>query len=316
MKMEETILSASDMLNQVMGRITKDSKQRKKERLRSNIKSLDDILHHFYAGSLITIGGASSNGKTALALNLLYELAVKQKHPSLFFSLEGTADSWTTRLLSLVTGIDTASLWEGNLNEDEWQKLDNGAKLLADAPIYLEAKKVNHIDKLCEVARQMKTAHGIHIIFVDYVQLLNAKDGYSDNRYLDLNYVTRRLKELAKELEVPVVMLSQLNRHLKDDEVLDGKKPRISDLRDSGTIEEDSDMVILVHHPELYHVYQDERGNDLHGMIQLIVAKNRMGALGECYVQYNASTGLMSERAAHVLPPPPPPSESIGALPF
>ena len=209
--MEETILSASDMLNQVMGRITKDSKQRKKERLRSNIKSLDDILHHFYAGSLITIGGASSNGKTALALNLLYELAVKQKHPSLFFSLEGTADSWTTRLLSLVAGIDTASLWEGNLNEDEWQKLDTGAKLLADAPIYLEAKKVNHIDKLCEVARQMKTAHG---------------------------------------------------------------------------------------------------------MIQLIVAKNRMGALGECYVQYNASTGLMSERAAHVLPPPPPPSESIGALPF
>ncbi len=188
---------------------------------------------------------------------------------------------------------------------------------------------MNHIDKLCEVARQMKEEHDIHIIFVDYVQLLNAKDGYSDNRYLDLNYVTRKLKELAKELEVPVVILSQLNRHLKNGEdVFDGKRPRIADLRDSGTIEEDSDLVILVHRPEYYHIYQDEKGNDLHGMVQLIVAKNRMWALGECDVRFDASTGLMTDYTEDIIgevidsvPPkcsqlPPPPPSLSGPLPF
>lgn len=299
--MEETIHSVSDLLKEVVGHIQQESGQKKKDRLRSNIKSLDDILHNFYAGTLVTIGGMSSMGKTAFALNLVNEFAVKQKHPLLFFSLEGKASLWTTRLLSIVTGISTSSLLDSTLTVDDWGKLDQGARLLASAPIYLEAKSVNHIDKLCEVARKMKEEYGIHIIFVDYVQLLNAKDGYSDNRYLDLNYVTRKLKELAKELEVPVVILSQLNRHMKDDEGLEGKRPRIADLRDSGTIEEDSDLVILVHRPEYYHIYQDEKGNDLHGLVQLIVAKNRMGALGECRVRFEASSGLISDCTEDIL---------------
>lgn len=299
--MEETIHSVSDILKEVVGHIQQESGQKKKDRLRSNIKSLDDILHNFYAGTLVTIGGMSSMGKTAFALNLVNEFAVKQKHPLLFFSLEGKVSLWTTRLLSIVTGISTSSLLDSTITADDWGKLDQGARLLADAPIYLEAKSVNHIDKLCEVARKMKEEYGIHIIFVDYVQLLNAKDGYSDNRYLDLNYVTRKLKELAKELEVPIVILSQLNRHMKDDEGLEGKRPRIADLRDSGTIEEDSDLVILVHRPEYYHIYQDEKGNDLHGLVQLIVAKNRMGALGECNVRFEASTGLMVDSTGDIL---------------
>lgn len=299
--MEETIHSVSDLLKKVVGQIHQESGQKKKDRLRSNIKSLDDILHNFYAGTLVTIGGMSSMGKTAFALNLVNEFAVKQKHPLLFFSLEGKASLWTTRLLSIVTGISTSSLLDSTLTADDWGKLDQGARLLTGAPIYLEAKRVNHIDKLCEVARKMKEEYGIHIIFVDYVQLLNAKDGYSDNRYFDLNYVTRKLKELAKELEVPIVILSQLNRHMKDEEGLEGKRPRIADLRDSGTIEEDSDLVILVHRPEYYHIYQDEKGNDLHGLVQLIVAKNRMGALGECNVRFEASTGLMVECSGDIL---------------
>ena len=325
--MVETIHSASEMLKQVVGYIQQDSRQKKKYRLRSNIKSLDDILHNFYAGTLVTIGGMSAVGKTAFALNLVKEFAVKQKHPLLFFSLEGTASLWATRLLSIVSGVSTSSFLDSTLGNADWEKINPLASLLAESPIYMEAKKVNHIDKLCEVARKMKEEHGIHIIFVDYVQLLNAKDGYSDNRYLDLNYVTRKLKELAKELEVPIVILSQLNRHLKDEEGLEGKRPKISDLRDSGTIEEDNDLVIMVHRPEYYHIYQDERGNDLHGKVQLIVAKNRMGDLGECYVNFNPSTGLMTEASDEILGDggnvnkkkddsiPPPPSAN-GTLPF
>lgn len=291
--MEETIHSISDYIPDVVNCVQKEAT--KKNKWSSNIKSWDDILHNFYAGTLVTIGGMSGIGKTAFALNLVNEFAVKQKHPLLFFSLESTASLWTTRMLSQVTSVPISFLLNGNLSFDDWENLGKRLKPLEDAPIYLEAKKVNHIDKLCEVARKMKEEHGIHIIFVDYVQLLNAKDGYSDNRYLDLNYVTRKLKELAKELDVPVVILSQLNRHLKEEEGIDAKKPRISDLRDSGTIEEDSDLVILVHRPEYYHIYQDERGNDLQDVIQLIVAKNRMGALGECYVHFDASTGLMTD---------------------
>ena len=328
--MEETIHSVSEMLKHVVGRIQQDSGKKKKDRLRSNVKSLDDILHNFYAGTLVTIGGMSSMGKTAFALNLVNEFAVKQKHPLLFFSLEGNASLWTTRLLSIVTGISTSSLLDSTLTADDWCKFDQRSSLLSDAPIYLEAKRVNHIDKLCEVARKMKEEYGIHIIFVDYVQLLNAKDGYSDNRYLDLNYVTRKLKELAKELEVPIVILSQLNRHLKDDDAgLECNRPRISDLRDSGTIEEDSDLVILLHRPEYYHIYQDEKGNDLHNLVQLIVAKNRMGALGECRVRFEASTGLMTDCTGEIMGdvndvnrhqggslPPTPPSIGDGPLPF
>ena len=327
--MEETIHSVSDMLKHVVGRIQQESGKKKKDRLRSNIKSLDDILHNFYAGTLVTIGGMSSMGKTAFALNLVNEFAVKQKHPLLFFSLEGNASLWTTKLLSIVSGISTSSLLDSTLTADDWGKLEQGVRQLTGTPIYLEAKRVNHIDKLCEVARKMKEEYGIHIIFVDYVQLLNAKDGYSDNRYLDLNYATRKLKELAKDLEVPVVILSQLNRHMKDDEGLEGKRPRISDLRDSGTIEEDSDQVILVHRPEYYHIYQDEKGNDLHDVVQLIVAKNRMGALGECRVRFEASTGLMVDCPGEILSdvkdvdshqggslPPAPPYSGDEPLPF
>lgn len=299
--MEETIHSISDYIRDVVNCVEKEASRKKNNKWCSNIKSWDDILHSFYAGTLVTIGGMSAVGKTAFALNLVNEFAVKQKHPLLFFSLESTSSLWTTRLISQVTNIPISSLLNGNLSADYWNNFDQRLSLLKDAPIFLEAKKVNHIDKLCEVARKMKEEHDIHIIFVDYVQLLNAKDGYSDNRYLDLNYVTRKLKELAKELEVSIVILSQLNRHLKDDDGLEGKRPRISDLRDSGTIEEDSDLVIMVHRPEYYHIYQDERGNDLHGKVQLIVAKNRMGDLGECYVNFNPSTGLMTESSDEIL---------------
>ena len=156
---------------------------------------------------------------------------------------------------------------------------DEYSEIMKDAPIYLEAKKINHIDRLCEVARQVKEEHGIHIIFIDYVQLLNAREGFSDNRYLNLNYITRRLKELAKELEVPIVILSQLSRHKTDGEEMEEKRPRLTDLRDSGTIEEDSDMMILLHRPEYFHVYQDRRGNELYGIMEISVEKNRCASL-------------------------------------
>lgn len=330
--MEENIKSLSELLQHGMQDIQNAASYRNSKRYQSDIKGLDDLLHNFFAGTLVTIGGLSGMGKTTFALNLVNEFAIKQRHPLLFFSLEGTYSLWTNRLISIVCNVSTTALVTGKMIPQEWQILDEFSKIMKDAPIYLEAKKINHIDRLCEVARQAKEEHGIHIIFIDYVQLLNAREGFSDNRYLDLNYITRRLKELAKELEVPIVILSQLSRHKTDGEDMEEKRPRLTDLRDSGTIEEDSDMVILLHRPEYFHVYQDRRGNELYGIMEISVEKNRCGGLGRCYVKLNASTGLIkdvtdsfvsldgfksanSDGGNSDLPPLPPPSPN-GPMPF
>lgn len=210
--------------------------------------------------------------------------------------MEGTYSSWTNRLLSIVCNIKTTHFSDTRLlGADGLETLDKATRGIAEAPIYLEAKKINHVDRLCEVARLAKKELGIHIIFIDYVQLLNSRDGFSDNRYLDLNYITRRLNELAKELDIPVVILSQLSRHKNDDEGLEARRPRLTDLRDSGTIEEDSDMVILLHRPEFFHIYQDEKGNDLHNMIEISVEKNRFGTTGRCLAQIDKETGTITD---------------------
>lgn len=330
--MEENVKSISQLLQTVGHQLINAAANKNCNTFRSGIRHLDELLRNFYSGTLVTIGGMCGMGKTSFALNLVNEFAIKQHHPVLFFSLEGTYTSWTNRLLSIVCNIKTTALNSRELNADEWVTFEKLSRSAENAHIYLEAKMINHIDKLCEMAREVKEKHDIHIIFIDYVQLLNARDGYSDNRYLDLNYITRRLKELAKELEVPVVILSQLNRHRIDGEALEEKRPRLADLRDSGTVADDSDMVILLHRPEYYHIYSDERGNDLHGLIEISVPKNRLGPLGRCYAKFNTSTGLMSDASDLVdnmgfevsdplkkkgsIPPPPPLSDSLGPLPF
>lgn len=241
---------------------------------------LDDILGGFVEGTLVTIGGRTGMGKTAFAFNLLKNISIDKKFPSLYISLESTEQMCINTLIACTLGIKYRALLSGQLVVEEWEKFDKGLSTITDAPIYLDTKSTYTIDDICKTVAEAVQEHHIKVVFIDYLQLIFAKTGFTENRYLELNYITRRLKALAKEFNITIVLLSQLNRNAEDEKRYE-HRPILTDLRDSGTICDDSDVVCFVHRPEYYHIYQDEKGNDMHNIALVIVAKNRLGCIGD-----------------------------------
>lgn len=177
-------------------------------------------------------------------------------------------------------------------------KLDNGLPRIVNAPVYLDTKSTYTIDDICKTVEEAVQEHQVKVVFIDYLQLIFAKTGFTENRYLELNYITRRLKALAKEFNITIVLLSQLNRNAEDEKRFD-HRPVLTDLRDSGTICDDSDVVCFVHRPEYYHIYQDEKGNDMHNVALIIVAKNRLGYTGDALLYTNMPTLTFSHDNPH-----------------
>ena len=137
-------------------------------------------------------------------------------------------------------------------------------------------------------ARRLVREHDVKVIIIDYLQLMNASGMSYGSRQEEVSTISRSLKGLAKELNIPIIALSQLNRGVENREGIDGKRPQLSDLRESGAIEQDADMVCFIHRPEYYKIYQDEKGNDLHGMAEIIIAKHRNGAVGDVLLRFRA----------------------------
>ena len=228
-------------------------------------------------------------GKTTFAFNLLKKLSVDKKIPSLYISLESTEQMCINTLIACTLGIKYRALLSGQLVVEEWEKLDKGLSTITDAPICLDTKSTYTIDDICKTVAEAVQEHQVKVVFVDYLQLIFAKTGFTENRYLELNYITRRLKALAKEFNITIVLLSQLNRNAEDEKRYE-HRPVLTDLRDSGTICDDSDVVCFVHRPEYYRIYQDEKGNDMHNMALIIVAKNRLGYTGDAVLYANMPT--------------------------
>lgn len=250
---------------------------------------LDAMLGGFMPGTLVTIGGRTGMGKTTFAINVLYNLGVRQHTPCLWVSLEATEMMTFSAFVACALKLDSRKLMNGMLDADEWEVLDKGLPKLLESPIFFENKYSRTIDELCETIRNASLEKGIKVAFVDYLQLIFLKESYTDNRYQELNYVTRRLKALAKELDITIIVLSQLNRNSESDNRFDGHRPVLTDLRDSGTICDDSDVVCFVYRPDYYHIYQDEKGNDLHGQGIIIIAKNRFGITGDAMFSVDLS---------------------------
>ena len=246
----------------------------------TGFEKLDDILGGFVEGTLVTIGGRTGMGKTAFAFNLLKNLSVDKKIPSLYISLESTEQMCINTLIACTLGIKYRALLSGQLVAEEWEKLDKELSTITDASICLDTKSTYTIDDICKTVEEAVQEHQVKVVFIDYLQLIFAKAGFTENRYLELNYITRRLKALAKEFNITIVLLSQLNRNAEDEKRYE-HRPVLTDLRDSGTICDDSDAVCFVHRPEYYHIYQDEKGNDMHNVALIIVAKNRLGYTGD-----------------------------------
>jgi len=251
-------------------------------------EELDRLTSGWQNSDLIIIAGRPAMGKTALALCISRYIAIDQEIPLAFFSLEMSSTQLVKRIVSNVSEVEAAKLRNGQLAPYDWERIDNGISRILGKPFYLDDTPGLSIYDLRSKARRLVKDHHVKAIIIDYLQLMSASTTRYSTRQDEVALVSRSLKGLAKELNIPVIVLSQLNRGVENREGLEGKRPQLSDLRESGAIEQDADMVMFVHRPEYYHIYQDDKGRDLHGMAQLIIAKQRNGATGDVLLEFRA----------------------------
>ena len=247
---------------------------------------LDDITSGWQASDLVIIAGRPAMGKTSFALSMAKNIAADLRTPMAFFSLEMSNVQLVNRLISNACEIQGSKILNGQLQRDEWERLDKNINNLLGAPLYVDDTPGLSVFELRTKARRLVREHGIKLIMIDYLQLMNANGMRFSSRQEEVSTISRSLKGLAKELNIPILALSQLNRGVESREGLEGKRPQLSDLRESGAIEQDADMVLFVHRPEYYHIYEDEKGHDLHGMAQIIIAKHRKGATGDVLLTF------------------------------
>ena len=247
---------------------------------------LDEMTSGWQDSDLVIIAGRPAMGKTSFALSIAKNVAVDYHIPIGFFSLEMNNVQLVNRLISNVCEISGKKILNGQLDPSEWERLDKKIRDLTGAPIYVDDTPGLSVFELRTKSRRLVREKGVKMIMIDYLQLMNANGMKFGSRQEEVSTISRSLKGLAKELNIPVLALSQLSRNVENREGLEGKRPQLSDLRESGAIEQDADMVLFVHRPEYYHIYQDEKGNDLHGMAQIIIAKHRKGATGDVLLNF------------------------------
>lgn len=266
------------------------SNRTQKPNVKSGFSELDKITNGWNNGNLIVISARPAMGKTAFGMSLLKKIAVKNRIPTAFFSLEMSNKHAIDRFrmtLSKVDGMKTRDYENGNtdaLSEEEKYRIEDAEKQMDIAPIYLDDTPSLSIFELYQKATRLISDFQIKLIIVDYLELMNYGLLFSD-RNEGIAYIIRRLKELAKDLNIPIIAFSQLNR-IKNVEEVEGRYPQLRDLR-YDAIEQDADVVCFIHRPSYYKIYTDEYGNDLHGKAKIIVAKNRNGNTGDVLLKFN-----------------------------
>lgn len=254
--------------------------------LESGFAKLDKITSGWQNSDLIIIAARPAMGKTAFVLSMAKNIAVSYHNPVALFSLEMSNLQLVNRLISNVCEIPGDKIKSGQLADYEWQQLDYKLRDLLDAPLYVDDTPSLSVFELRTKARRLVREHGVKIIIIDYLQLMNASGMSYGNRQEEVSTISRSLKGLAKELNIPIIVLSQLNREVEKREGGEGKRPQLSDLRESGAIEQDADMVCFIHRPEYYKIYTSADGQDMHGIAEIIIAKHRNGALGDVRLRF------------------------------
>ena len=280
--------------------------------LESGFTKLDKMTSGWQNSDLIIIAARPAMGKTAFVLSMAKNIAVDYRNPVALFSLEMSNVQLVNRLISNVCEIESGKIKSGQLAGYEWQQLDYKLKNLMDAPLYVDDTPSLSVFELRTKARRLVREHGVRIIIIDYLQLMNASGMAFGSRQEEVSTISRSLKGLAKELNIPIIALSQLNRGVESREGIDGKRPQLSDLRESGAIEQDADMVCFIHRPEYYKIYQDDRGNDLRGMAEIVIAKHRNGAVGEVLLRFKGEFTRFSNPEDDMVIPMP--GEPAGAM--
>ena len=269
----------------------------------TGLKDLDDRLGGLHKQDLLIIAGRPSMGKTALATNIAFNAAKKlldkeKKSSIVFFSLEMSSEQLSTRILSEQSRIKSNDIRRGKINQDEFEKFIESSKNLENLPLFIDDTPAITISTLSNRARRIKRMHGLDLVVVDYIQLMKSGNYKNEGRVQEIGEITQGLKALAKELDVPVLALSQLSRAV---EQRDDKKPQLADLRESGSIEQDADVVMFVYREEYYleklepkvgtaeHVEWQEKMSLVHNLAELIIGKQRHGPTGIIRLEFESA---------------------------
>ena len=287
-------VSIKDTIMQVLNTIEKASKQSGAVTgISSGFYDLDYKTAGFQKSDLLLLAARPSMGKTALALNIAEHVVVKERIPTVFFSLEMSREQLANRLLSMNSKIDAQSIRTGSLKPNEWGELVESARILGESTLIIDDTPGISVREMRSKCRKLKMEKGLGFIIVDYLQLMTAGGKGSESRQQEISEISRSLKSLAREIECPVLALSQLSR---DVEKRDNKRPQLSDLRESGAIEQDADVVMFIYRDEYYNKESEDKG-----IAEVIIGKQRNGPTGTvklgAQLQYTRFTNLQHEKA-------------------
>ncbi|RQD76709.1 MAG: replicative DNA helicase [Candidatus Syntrophonatronum acetioxidans] len=264
----------------------------------SGFADLDNITSGFQKSDLAIVAARPGMGKTTLALNMLQHIGTKEKQPAAFFSLEMSKEQLVMRMLCAQANIDAHRLRRGFLTGEDWPKLTRAVGPLAEAPIFIDDTPALSVMEMRAKARRLKAEHGLSIIFVDYLQLMRGL-GQPESRQQEISAISRSLKALAKELDVPVVALSQLSRAV---ESRNDKRPILSDLLESGGIEANADVVMFIYRDDYYNKDSDDKN-----MAEIIVAKQRNGPVDTINLRFKGAftrfQNMVSDKREEEAPP-------------
>lgn len=250
--------------------------------LKTGFRDLDNKTAGFQKGDLIIVGARPAMGKTTFAQNLAYNIASINKKGVLFFSMEMAANEIIDRMISDVSGVDNWRMRTGNLTDEEFSRIGDALAEMDEIPIYIDDTSSMNIMELRNKARRAIHDHDIGIVILDYLQLLQGSDRYAGNRVQEVTEISRGLKILAREMQIPVVALAQLSRGVTGRE---DPRPVLSDLRESGSIEQDADLVMFLHRVDYYKKPEEEDTN----ITELLIKKHRHGALGTIELYFDGA---------------------------
>jgi len=247
--------------------------------LATGLSDLDEMTSGLQPSDLIIVAGRPSMGKTTLVMNIAEHAAIKSSKPVLVFSMEMPGDSLAMRMMSSLGRIDQHRIRTGKLNDDDWPRVTSAVHMLSEAPLFIDDTAALSPAELRARARRLVKEHGpLGLIVIDYLQLMKVPGFKAENRTAEISEISRSLKSLAKELKVPVIALSQLNRSLEQRQ---DKRPVMSDLRESGAIEQDADLICFIYRDEVYNEESPDKGT-----AEIIIAKQRNGPIGKVRVAF------------------------------
>ena len=277
------ILSSAELLSNIFLELKDRSLNPKLPGLASGFYDLDSITQGFQKSDLIIVAGRPAMGKTALCLNIAINILKLYKYPVLFFSLEMSKEQLAYRLVSNEIEIQNTRLKKGQLDENDWVKLTQAIKYFSELPLFIDdTSNLSIQDIKLKTQRIFFEQKMIGLIIIDYLQLVESYDTFSDNRVEELSKITRGLKNIAREFKVPIIALSQLSRNVEN---RFNKRPILSDLKESGSIEQDADLVLMLYRESYYNYKEISRENDI---TELIIAKHRNGSVGTIELNFDA----------------------------